>query len=394
MLKTHGGYFAPKRTSVPVIAGAMSGTSLDGVDAAIVRFLPRQKRIGFELLGTGSVAFSHEFRIALSQAIEGKVHPADIADMGWVLMDYYRQAIEKAITTAHVQPEAIGIHGQTLWHQPTPHLRWGVKCRTTFQLAVPSMLSAAFGVPVVSDFRSTDVALGGQGAPLVSILDWEILRSPDRFVVALNIGGIANVTLLPPHASLDQVQAFDTGPGNVWIDRAMHRYWGKRYDDGGKTAASGRVNARLATELQTIQFITASPPKSTGRELFSNAALEEFIAPFERQMFPAEDIIATLTWFTAWSIAENIRRFAVDNATIVIAGGGAYNRTLCAMLQDELPQAEIVTLQQYCGIPEHAKEAVLMAYLAYRTLAGLPSSVPSATGARRAAVLGCISPPP
>lgn len=382
------------RAHSSVIAGAMSGTSLDGVDAAIVRIIPQRERTTIELLGTGKAGFSSSYRAALLQAIEGTARVAEIIELGTVLMNYYRQAIEEAIASSQVRPEAIGIHGQTLWHQPIPHQRWGVECRATFQLAVPSVLAVAFGVPIVSDFRSTDVQLGGQGAPLAPILDWELLQSPDRYVVALNIGGIANITLLPPNASLDRVQAFDTGPGNIWIDRAMHRYWGKPYDEDGKTAASGQVVTQLAAKLQTIPFITASPPKSTGRELFSSTALEEFIIPFERQIVPAEDIVATLTWFTAWSIAENIRRFAVDNATIVIAGGGAYNRTLCAMLHDELPRAQIVTLQQYCGIPEHAKEAVLMAYLAFRTLAGLPSNVPSVTGAQRAAVLGCITPPP
>jgi anhydro-N-acetylmuramic acid kinase len=150
----------------------------------------------------------------------------------------------------------------------------------------------------------------------------------------------------------------------------------------------------LAERLRTIEFIAAPPPKSTGRELFSRHTLEELLAPLDRAMVPAEDIIATLTWFTAWSIAENIRRYATDRATIVVSGGGANNATLLSMLERELPGARIVRLSDYCGIPESAKEAVLMAYLAYRTLGGLTSSVVSVTGARRSAVLGSITPPP
>ncbi|MCX7930535.1 MAG: anhydro-N-acetylmuramic acid kinase [Chlorobi bacterium] len=376
------------------VAGAMSGTSLDGVDAAIVRLTKQDHRISIELLGTGSIEFPQQFRSALLRATEEPITVDELTDLGCALMHYYNHAIEEAITTSAVTPEAIGIHGQTLWHAPQPHERFGIMCRTTFQLAVPAIVATRFGVPVLSDFRSADVALGGEGAPLVPILDWELLRHTSKWIVALNIGGIANVTVIPPNATLDNIYAFDTGPGNVWIDAAMHRYWGKRYDDGGRTAAAGSVIQSLAEQLKQIEFLTAPPPKTTGRELFSQRALDRILLPLEGAMVPAEDIIATLTWLTAWSIAENIRRYARDDTTIVVSGGGAYNATVLALLERQLPNARLIRLLDYCGVPENAKEAVLMAYLAYRTLGGLPSSIPSVTGAMRPAVLGSITPVP
>ncbi|MCX8050804.1 MAG: anhydro-N-acetylmuramic acid kinase [Chlorobi bacterium] len=377
-----------------IVAGAMSGTSLDGVDAAVVRLAKHRDRIAIDLLGTACIEFPRQFRQALLRATEEPLRVAELADLGCVLMHYYNRALADAIACSGAKAEAIGIHGQTLWHQPESHESFGIECRTTFQLATPAIVAATFGVPVVSDFRTADVALGGHGAPLVPILDWELLRDPTHCIVALNIGGIANVTVIPPKATVESICAFDTGPGNVWIDAAMHRYWGKRYDDGGRTAAAGTLITPLAERLRTIEFIAAPPPKSTGRELFSRHTLEELLAPLDRAMVPAEDIVATLTWFTAWSIAENIRRYATDRTTIVVSGGGANNATLLSMLERELPGARIVRLSDYCGIPESAKEAVLMAYLAYRTLGGLASSVVSVTGAHRSAVLGSITPPP
>jgi anhydro-N-acetylmuramic acid kinase len=381
--------------SVPrVVAGAMSGTSLDGVDAAIVRLSPSQGRTHIEILGTASVEFPRLYRRALLSMIEEPFRISELGMQSCVLMHIYERAIEEAIVQANVLPEAIGIHGQTLWHAPTP-TTWGdISCRSSFQLATPAILASVFGVPAISDVRSADIALGGQGAPLVPILDWELLRDDHHFTIALNIGGIANITVLPPGVPLGDVRAFDTGPGNVWIDMAMHRYWGKQFDEGGATAAAGTIVSPLFEQLKTVPFITMPPPKSTGRELFSAETLVKFLAPYERGMVCAEDIIATLTAFTAWSIAENIRRFAQESARVVISGGGSKNATLVEYLRRELPKAQLLLLSDCCRIPESAKEAVLMALIAYRTLGGLPSSIPSVTGARRAAVLGSITPPP
>lgn len=375
------------------IAGAMSGTSLDGVDAAVVRITTEREHAHIELLGYASNEFTPEIRSALLAAIEHPLPIADLADLSCVLMQVYADAIAHAIENAHHEPEAIGIHGQTLWHAPMPHQRYGIVCRSSFQLAEPAILAQHFGVPVVSNVRAADVALGGQGAPLVPILDWELLLSDQEYTIALNIGGIANITLLPPMCKREEINAFDTGPGNVWIDRAMHRFWGKRYDDCGKTAAAGKPIPALFEQLTTIPFITAPPPKSAGRELFSFALLDALLAPYLQPMLPAEDIVATLTAFTAWSIAENIRRFGNTDACIVVSGGGAKNTTLLTMLQNELPLTCILHFADRTGIPDTAKEAVLMAYLAYRTLGGLPSNLPSVTGARMQTILGSITLP-
>ncbi len=377
-----------------IVAGAMSGTSFDGVDAAIVHLSRTNERINIELLGHASIEFPFHVRRMLLNLTTQPFSIGELGDCSCVLMHYYQRAIAEAIASAYVQPEAIGIHGQTLWHAPMPHQKGDVLCRSTYQLAMPAVLAAAFGVPVVSDVRSTDVVLGGHGAPLVPILDWELLRDPGTYTIALNIGGIANITLLPPDGTLDSICAFDTGPGNVWIDYAMHRYWGKRFDEGGATAAAGRIIPSLLEQLKSIPYMTIPPPKSTGRELFSAQAIEQYLIPLDRAMVCAEDIVATLTAFTAWSIAENIRLFGRTDARIVVSGGGSMNETLIALLQQELPTATIIRLSEHCGIPECIKEAVLMAYIAYRTLGGLASNIPSVTGASRAAVLGTITPPP
>ena len=376
------------------VVGAMSGTSLDGVDAAVVRITPVGDRRSFEVLGCGSIEYSSEIRSAFSSIANSQpITIAELADLRVILMELYGEAIAAAIDHAGEQPEAIGIHGQTLWHEPTPHSRYGRVCRTTYQLADPTVLAKRFRVPVVSDVRTADVALNGQGAPLVPILDWELLCSIDEYIIALNIGGIANITLLPPSCELERLVAFDTGPGNVWIDHAMRCFWDMRYDNNGTIAASGQIIPDLFENLKTIEFITRTPPKSTGRELFSECFFDEFIAPYKYTDACKTDIITTLTAFTAWSIAENIRRYSTDEASIIVSGGGTKNSTLLSFLSSELPHSRIVRFEEHTGIPDTAKEAVLMAYLAYRTLGGLPSNIPSVTGSTSQTILGSITPP-
>ncbi len=376
------------------VVGAMSGTSLDGVDAVVVRITPVGDRRSFEVLGHGSIEYSSEIRSAFAAvANDRSITISELADLRVILMELYGKAIATAIDYAGVQPEAIGIHGQTLWHEPTPHRRYGHVCRTTYQLAEPTILAKRFRVPVVSDVRAADVALDGQGAPLVPILDWELLCSIDEYMIALNIGGIANITLIPPGCELERLVAFDTGPGNVWIDHAVRCLWDMRYDNKGTIAASGQIIPDLFENLKSIEFITRTPPKSTGRELFSDSFIDELIAPYKYDSALKTDIITTLTAFTAWSIAENIRRYSTDDVTIVVSGGGAKNSTLLSFLGSELPHSRIVRFEEQTGIPDTAKEAVLMAYLAYRTLGSLPSNIPSVTGATSQSILGSITPP-
>lgn len=282
--------------------------------------------------------------------------------------------------------EAVGVHGQTVWHAPQD------KVASTLQLGSMSALAQELQVAVVGDFRAADIALGGQGAPLVPIFDYGFLKDVNRNIIALNIGGISNVTFLPKNSSLDSVMAFDTGPGNVWIDGAMRQYFGKNYDEGGNFAREGRSLPRLLAALKEMDFIKKSPPKSTGRELFTTDSLSDFLKKYASPHSPGEDIVRTLTEFTAWSIAENIRLFGRLDSRLVISGGGVHNSVLIELLKAEMPEAEIIQSDEI-GLSSDAKEALCFAYLAYRTLGGLPGNIPSVTGASQTATLGAIALP-
>lgn len=243
---------------------------------------------------------------------------------------------------------------------------------------------------MVGDLRAADVALGGQGAPLAPMFDYVFLSQSDKYVVALNIGGISNITLLPPNATEDQVIAFDTGPGNILSDLAMKKFYGKRFDSNGNAARAGQLLPKLMMTLQAEPYIIAPPPKSTGRELFTPEYLDRALLYNYHEFQPAEDAVRTIAEFTGWSIAENIRRFGDPNCHIVAAGGGTHNPVIIETLLRELPTATYTTTEAL-GIPADAKEAMFFGYYAYRTFAGLHSNMPSVTGASKRALLGSIS---
>jgi anhydro-N-acetylmuramic acid kinase len=234
------------------------------------------------------------------------------------------------------------------------------------------------------------MALGGQGAPLVPIFDSEFLYSDEKDTIAINIGGMANLTIIPRDRK-QQIMAFDTGPGNILIDLAMKRFFGKQFDENGVFAREGRILERLWKNLCELEFITQKPPKSTGREMFNSSLLQDILEVSFVNTFPGEDIVRTITDYTAWSIAENIRLFGNPTSRILVTGGGANNPTLMARLQKELPEAEFLTSIEL-GFDADIKEALCFAYLGWRSLGGLPGNIPSVTGAKRAVVLGCVSP--
>lgn len=378
------------------VCGLMSGTSLDGIDAAIVQFSPHISVPPMcTLLSFCTIPLPDELLSIIMDSIGGKTSAENIsltnAAFSTFLADAVRQACDKA-GIAVEELDAIGSHGQTVWHQPVPQSIDGIAVASTLQIGSPSALAQHTGVPVVGDFRTADIALGGQGAPLVPLFDYHFLAQTQRDIIALNIGGIANITLLPAGVTSGHVRAFDTGPGNVLIDLATRKFFGKRYDTGGGIAREGIVLPRLLDTLKEEPFIRQAPPKSTGRELFTPAYLEQALKFNYMDTQPAEDPVRTVTEFTAWSIAENIRLFGNSGSRIIASGGGIYNATLMEALRRELPHAEIMTSEQY-GIPSDAKEAMCFAYLAYRTLGGLPGNMPSVTGARREALLGVIAYP-
>ncbi|MBZ5651960.1 MAG: anhydro-N-acetylmuramic acid kinase, partial [Acidobacteriia bacterium] len=294
----------------------------------------------------------------------------------------------------HTKVELIGCHGQTLYHQGESALFLGRKLAVTWQTGEGAVLAARVGVPVVSDFRPADMAAGGKGAPLVPFLDYLLYRDQKIGRIVQNIGGIANLTAIPAGASAKQVTAFDTGPGNMVIDAVTDRLYGRPYDRDGRIAASGAVLDPVVAEVLGLRFFHRKPPKTAGREEFGREFAQYFIKRCGRASKP--DVIATATALTARSIAHAIRRFVLPRRgrfrEFVVSGGGANNPTLLAMLANELrPLHLTVRASDEFGLPSAAKEAAAFALMAYETWNRRPSNIPSATGARRSAILGKIS---
>jgi anhydro-N-acetylmuramic acid kinase len=294
----------------------------------------------------------------------------------------------------HLKAEIVGCHGQTLYHQGEPARFLGRKIAVTWQTGEGAVLAARVGVPVVSDFRPADMAAGGKGAPLVPFLDFLLYRDKRVGRIVQNIGGIANLTAIPPGATSNQVMAFDTGPGNMLIDAVTERLFSKPYDRDGRIACSGAVLDRVINDLMRGPFFRRKPPKTAGREEFGREFAQEFIRKCGRG--DKRDMVATATALTATSIADALRRFVVRRTgtyrDFIVSGGGANNPTLMAMLANELrPLGLQIRSSDEFGLPSEAKEAAAFALLAFQTWNRQPSNVPSATGAKGPAILGKIS---
>jgi anhydro-N-acetylmuramic acid kinase len=370
-----------------VCVGLMSGTSLDGISAAVARFAPDGSRYRVELLGFHVHEYTPEQRDRLKAAMQGgtaRDYCRLAADLGGWLADAAVQVMAEA-GVARSDVRAIGSHGQTLWHEP-PHSTW--------QLDAPAVIAERTGLPVVSDFRVRDVAAGGQGAPLVPIADG-LLFAGGGWRALQNLGGIGNVTIVPPDGTLSSMRAFDTGPGNVVIDAVVRRLDpSKRYDHDGRMAASGSVIAPVIDELLSHPYFAAEPPKSTGRELFDDAYVARFIERCRAAKPGASDadLVATATALTARSVADAYGRFMPEPVTeVLLSGGGSKNATLKAMIAREVSPLIVRTFDERFFDAE-AKEAVAFALLALLHLESRPGNVPTATGARGARVLGQFTP--
>ncbi len=376
-----------------MVCGIMSGTSLDGIDLAVAEFSMSQKKFRMKFLNHYYKPFPDELRESLFRVISEKIRVADVSTIHFAITHLYANAIaeffeiNKKVTN---KIEAFSIHGQTVWHDPDGRVIVGINVPSSLQLGSASALANLTNKPVVADFRSADIALGGQGAPLVPIFDFEFLGDEIENRIALNIGGIANVTLLPAGCTKNKVSAFDTGPGNVFIDMAAKRFFNITYDNDGKIASKGKIIEVLFEQLKQIPFISQSPPKSTGRELFSESFFDELIEPYLKSGVPPENFITTFTEFTAWSISENIKLFGVPESKIIVSGGGSKNKFLLKSFSRYMLKARLIKIDDY-DIPSDSKEALCFAYLAYRTLGGLPGNLPSVTGASREAVLGVLA---
>jgi anhydro-N-acetylmuramic acid kinase len=377
------------------VAGIMSGTSLDGIDVAIVD-IGKVDKAGRKIR---PVAFhSTPYTEAVRQAILGvsntTVTTAEIARLHVRLGQLYARAIQQTCRRHRVllpSIELVGCHGQTIYHQGEARPFLGRPVATTLQIGEAGVIAEALGVPVVSDFRMRDMAAGGKGAPLVPYVDYLLFRHAKRGRVALNIGGIANITAIPPGALPGEVMAFDTGPGNMVIDALVAELTSgrERFDRGGQIAARGRVGRALLDAVLADPYHRERPPKTAGREQYG----AEFIARLKQTGLPLTDLVATATALTPAAIAAGIERFVrprmrVDE--IIAAGGGVHNQTLMAYLQAFLPEVQIRRTDEF-GISADAKEAIAFAVLAHETYRGRASNLPSATGAKHAVILGKVT---
>ncbi|MGI9102357.1 MAG: anhydro-N-acetylmuramic acid kinase [Terriglobales bacterium] len=382
-----------------IVAGLMSGTSSDGVDVAIVRLEGRGFQTRVKLLQHRAFTYERPVRRAVLSAMNARAaRVANLARLNFLLAEVYADAIRATVADAGVRVELIGCHGQTIYHQgeSRPFLGRDIAC--TWQTGEGAILAARTGAPVVSDFRPADMAVLGTGAPLVPFLDYLLYRHPRHGRIVQNIGGIANLTAIPPGASPEQVIAFDTGPGNMVMDALAERLFAKPFDRDGHLAARGEINQRLLAQMLRHPFFRRQPPKTAGREEFGR----EYLVKLLRQAkgVKKEDLLATATALTARSIAAAATMFLGAGGGLgqqifrefIVSGGGARNRTLMAMLREQLPGVKLHTSDDF-GLPSEAKEAVAFAVLAYQTWHRLPSNIPAATGAERAAVLGKISYP-
>jgi anhydro-N-acetylmuramic acid kinase len=352
----------------------MSGTSLDGIDVAVVDV----RRTKFDVIAFRTSPYSTDLRERLLGVSNCETHTAQISALNFELADIYAKAVKKCGVPIE-SIELIGCHGQTIFHGR----------RSTLQIGDGSVLSELTGIPVVSDFRPRDLAAGGRGAPLVPFLDYRLYRHPKLGRVALNLGGIANVTAIPPAARPDKVVAFDTGPGNMVMDQlvAIHTNGQEKFDRGGALAARGRLKERLLDELLKSPYMRSRPPKTAGREQYGSEFVEELL----KTGIPVLDLIATATAFTAASVAYGIKRFVKHRVDeVVVSGGGMHNATLMGHLRSFLKDARVRTSNEF-GIDGDAKEAICFAILAYETWNRRPSNLPSATGARRPVILGKLS---
>jgi len=378
-----------------IVAGVMSGTSADGINVALVRFQTRRGASGKPtLIGHAEYPYAVNIRRAVLAAMNAQsASVADLSRLNFLLGELYADAVLATQKRFRVKADLVGCHGQTIYHQGESAPYLGRTVAVTWQTGEGAVVAARVGAPCVSDFRPADMAAGGKGAPLVPFLDYLFYRDSRVGRIVQNIGGIANLTAIPAGAGPEKVIAFDTGPGNMVIDAVMERLFGKRFDRGGRVAASGTVDDGAIAKLMRTPFFREKPPKTAGREEFGR----EFVAKFVRLCGRTNkaNVAATATAFTVRSIADAVQRFVLRRARfaeMVVSGGGAKNPTLMGMLANELSTLGVAlrTSDEF-GIPAEAKEAVAFALMAYETWHRRPSNVPSATGAKRSAVLGKIS---
>ncbi len=376
------------------VAGLMSGTSVDGVDVAIIDI--DNKKVSVRAFDT--FPYSAALRRDILQLCGAEsCNVADVCHLNFVLGEVFAESVFKLCKKSGINLDTIdliGSHGQTIYHNPKGR-RFGKKTvRSTLQIGEPSIIAQRTGITTVADFRPRDMAAGGQGAPLVPFADYFLFRDKRRNRAVQNIGGIANVTSLPASCLPDDIIAFDTGPGNMIIDGIVSiiSKGKQKFDRGGRIAAQGTIDKATLDDMLKHPFLGLRPPKSTGREEFGSRYCNALYRKMKKESTPAEDIIATITAFTAESIIRAYRKFLSQMPDeVILCGGGTHNSTLVKMLRQGLGKSRILASDDF-GISCDAKEAISFAILAYATIKGEPNNVPGATGAAQPLVLGKIIP--
>lgn len=375
------------------IVGLMSGTSVDGIDAALTRITGAGTDTQVEILAFDTYDFSDKVKKDIFNAMDPEKSCTPlICSLNFELGKCYANAVKEVCQKAAFDIQhldAIGSHGQTIFHIPKAY---GQFVPSTLQIGEPAVIAYETKTQVVSNFRVMDMAAGGQGAPLVPYVDYLLFRDAEHTVALQNIGGIGNVSVISKKAKLRDVYAFDTGPGNMIIDSLIQHFYGLAYDPNGKYAAAGQVHEPLLTELMADPYISEKPPKTTGREKYGEIFVKGLLGKWGH--LAANDLIATVTRFTAKTMAESYQTFIYPKNKVdvmIVSGGGSHNQTLMGWLEELLPEVKIKTADEY-GISVDAKEAVAFAVLANEMLSGRPANVPESTGAAEPVVLGNLTP--
>jgi len=381
------------------IIGLISGTSADGVSTVAVDISGSGIETEIDILASDTIPYPVGLREDVFELFAPESSTVEkICHMNFVLGEVFAEAARTLMSDHGLDSggvDLIGSHGQTIHHLPRPEDSHGFRIRSTLQIGEPTIIAERTGIPVVADFRKADVAAGGEGAPLTPYLDFILHRSPSKYLVLQNIGGIANLTYLPADASPQDVVAFDTGPGNMVIDAVMRSFTSRTFDEDGRIASRGEVDEPLLGELLSHPYYARKPPKTTGREEFGEAYAAEVMKMADERGISFENLVATVTALTAETIARAYEAFLPEGeiGEVYLAGGGAMNRHMVESLASQVSPVP-VRLSDDLGVPAGAKEALLMAVLANEHVMGNPANIPGATGAERPAVLGVLYPPP
>jgi len=377
-----------------LVVGLMSGTSVDCIDAALISITGSGTSTKFKQLAFVSHQYPKGFReFVLRNSLPGTGSVDTISTLNILIAQFFVDAVKAVARKARIplaKIDLIGSHGQTVHHLPTAQRLFGKSVRSTLQIGDPSTIAKLTGIVTVGDFRTGDMALGGQGAPLVPYFDFLAFRSATKNRALLNIGGIANITLLPKNCSVREVLAFDTGPGNMVVDALMKKLYRKEFDENGSVALQGRILTDVIRFMLAHPYLKQAPPKSTGREVFGKMFVDEILR--RSRGARKQDIVATTTEFTSLTIYQQYGQFLRKRCRLdelIVSGGGVHNGYIMEALRRYFAPAKIMTSDEL-GISSDSKEAVCFAILANETISGNPSNVPGVTGASRPTILGKI----